>query len=452
MKMFGTIFTLWLALIATAAELTIIHTADTHGRLKATPEVKQAFEAEKSTNTILIDCGDTIQGTYEAMLDKGSAAVAALNELDFDVWVAGNHDMDYGAESYNARRHEFKGAALAGNWNVDGEQLPGWKLFELEGVRVAVIGLGRSDQALRSYHPDFTMETIEDAAALYRIMKEVRAAAPDVTVLARHAGDYDRTGNLWYLASAFPEIDLVLGGHTHKADPGSTACEVFYAQAGKHAECFGVVKIDYNEEAKKVEQISGKLVWLPVAAPEPDASKPVTTYPCNIVLPAKKSTKNLLCAIGADAMQNELAADAGFYGTTLKNAVFPQEVTEKSLFDMFPFEDEAVILPLSRAQFAAVIEEQIAQHRQSSYSPYFSGVKVIADANGKVVVIDPEKSQYRLALSSFAAVGGNGKFPVLAELSPRAERTKLTVRACVAKRIRRHRAIPVPAWLLPKNQ
>ena len=58
----------------------------------------------------------------------------------------------------------------------------------------------------------------------------------------------------------FPEIDLVLGGHTHRRFPGDKISQsTWYVQAGHAAQCLGGVKADFDKKTKKLKKISS---WL----------------------------------------------------------------------------------------------------------------------------------------------------------------------------------------------
>ncbi len=429
---------------AAATEITVLHTTDTHGRLAATPEVKAAFKENSTANTLYIDCGDAIQGNYAAFLDRGAATVAALNALGCNVWVAGNHDLDFGLGAFRERQKEFRGALLAGNWTLAGRREDAWKMFELNHIKIAVIGLARADQNERSYHPGYALASESEAAALRRIMPEVKAAGAEIVILARHAGNFDRVGNLWELASDFPEIDLVLGGHTHQSEPGTASSQAFYAQAGKHAESLGVVRIDFDDGSRKVAQLSGKLVSLPVLrSPRPE-TPPVAVLPVNVVLPERKSTVNMLAALGAEAMMAAAKSDAAVFGTKLKNTEFSSDVDEYELFEMFPFEDEVLTVDLSRDEFRRLLQEQLDAFRQSSYSPYVSGVSVVAGTDGKIAALVPDRDRYTVALSSFLGIGGNGDFPAASGFQSRDR--GLTVRDAVRNYLSANREIAVKPW------
>ncbi|MGE4301761.1 MAG: metallophosphoesterase [Victivallaceae bacterium] len=445
MRLFCHILLIVISGAAFATEITVLHTTDTHGRLAATPEVVAEFKENTTDYTLYIDCGDAIQGNYSACKDRGAAATAALNALGCNVWVTGNHDLDFGLGVFRERQKEFRGASLAGNWTIDGRREAAWKMFELNRVKVAVIGLARADQNERSYHPSYALASESEADALRRIMPEVKAAGADIVILARHAGNFDRVGNLWSLASEFPDIDLVLGGHTHQSEPGTTSSLAFYAQAGKHAESLGVIRIDFDDDARKVAQLSGKLVSLPQPAAARTETPPVATLPVNVVLPERKSTASMLAALGAKAMMAAAKSDAAVFGTKLKNTEFPAAIDEYELFDMFPFEDEVLILDLSRDEFIRLLQEQLDTFRKSSYSPYAAGVSVVAGTDGRITAITPDRPRYSVAVSSFLHIGGNGDFPVAAEFP--AKPCGLTVRGAARNYLSANREIAVKPWL-----
>ena len=81
-------------------KITILHTNDTHGRLKADDKVigidTVAAIKNNTENSILIDAGDTIHGLPFVTLSKGQDAVDLLNEAGYEYIVPGNHDFNYG--------------------------------------------------------------------------------------------------------------------------------------------------------------------------------------------------------------------------------------------------------------------------------------------------------------------------------------------------------------------
>ena len=102
-------------LIADDGKRTILQTSDSHGRINASAAVKAVYATYDSADSLIIDCGDTLQGTYSAMTDGGHDVIKSMNLLGYDVWVSGNHDLDYGEDVFLKRTAEFDGSVLCGN-------------------------------------------------------------------------------------------------------------------------------------------------------------------------------------------------------------------------------------------------------------------------------------------------------------------------------------------------
>ncbi|NLZ59957.1 MAG: hypothetical protein GX901_04770, partial [Lentisphaerae bacterium] len=56
--------------------------------------IKEQRSSLGAQRCLLIDCGDSIQGTLIGALSRGEAGMAALRALRYDVWVPGNHEFD----------------------------------------------------------------------------------------------------------------------------------------------------------------------------------------------------------------------------------------------------------------------------------------------------------------------------------------------------------------------
>src|SRR5438309_4513557 len=92
--------------------IVILHTCDLHGNVLPTEDyaghtnlgglarcatvIRQTREREK--NVLLLDAGDTLQGTAASYLSDGKVMVKILNLLRYDAWCWGNHELDWGLE------------------------------------------------------------------------------------------------------------------------------------------------------------------------------------------------------------------------------------------------------------------------------------------------------------------------------------------------------------------
>lgn len=103
---------LWVLLLPLGgAELNIFCTADLHGRAdnlaKLAPALRPGGE-----NALRIDVGDTVQGTLLSQFSDGKIIIESLNALNFDLWVPGNHDFEFGFDRFNELAKHFRGVVL----------------------------------------------------------------------------------------------------------------------------------------------------------------------------------------------------------------------------------------------------------------------------------------------------------------------------------------------------
>jgi len=92
----------------------LLYTSDTHGAMLSInyaynqpcdygmAKVSTLIQKQKRDNTVLIDCGDTIQGSplmvfhHHNASDCPSPVALVFNQLHYDYFIPGNHDFNYG--------------------------------------------------------------------------------------------------------------------------------------------------------------------------------------------------------------------------------------------------------------------------------------------------------------------------------------------------------------------
>ena len=127
---------------AWAGEVLILATADMHGAMENMIRLRAVIERERqraggADRVLLIDAGDTLQGSFLARYEAGMLPMAMLRALRYDFWVPGNHDC----EQTPWRFREFPGTVLGANWRSREFQPASWSMVLRNGIRVAVIGL-----------------------------------------------------------------------------------------------------------------------------------------------------------------------------------------------------------------------------------------------------------------------------------------------------------------------
>jgi len=217
--------------------LTVVYVADLHAQLEPHPERfwrdgKERLETagglarvaaaideireERGGEVLVLDAGDTLQGSAPAALTQGRAVVPALNLVGFDGAVPGNWEVAYGVPVMEARTAETKHPWFAANVRdaATGERLfDPWIVRDVGGVRVAVIGYTDPDVPLRqppAYSRGITYDGPEELPALVRRAREEQHA--DVVLLATHVG----LSKAVDLAAKVPGVDVHLSADTHE--------------------------------------------------------------------------------------------------------------------------------------------------------------------------------------------------------------------------------------------
>lgn len=223
--------------------------SDAKGNAKGLSRVStlvNQVRAEKGRrNTLLIDAGDTIQGTpltyYYAKVDpitaKGGPVhpmAAAMNAIGYDAVALGNHEFNYGIETLRKFEEQCDFPLLGAN-ALDAKTLkPAFppyfiKRFCVPGapdVKVAVLGLTNPGIAIwdKAYvEGKMVFPGLEEQAAKW--VPKLRSMGADVVVVSAHSGSSGTSSygdQLPYIensaalvAQQVPGIDAILVGHAH---------------------------------------------------------------------------------------------------------------------------------------------------------------------------------------------------------------------------------------------
>ncbi|MFD8482484.1 bifunctional metallophosphatase/5'-nucleotidase [Kitasatospora sp. NPDC059673] len=216
------------------------------GLAKISTLVEQVRAEKGRGHTLLIDAGDTIQGTqlsyYYARVEPitGKRAprhpmAAAMNAIGYDAAALGNHEFNYGIPLLRAYQEQLNFPLLGANaLNAKDEKpaFPPYVIRELHlghgrPIRVGILGLTNPGIAIwdkANVQGKLTFPGIPEVAAKW--VPKLRAAGADVVVVSAHTGVDDPSSwgdQLPYaenagaaMAATVPGIDAVLVGHAHK--------------------------------------------------------------------------------------------------------------------------------------------------------------------------------------------------------------------------------------------
>ena len=255
----------------------IYHTNDTHGYLNGDGEeiVGIALAAglkESTPNSILVDAGDATQGLPLASLTKGADVIELMNLAGYDLMTPGNHEFDFGTETFlsNAQKADFP--VLAANIYRNGSPLLKdvqedssgcHAVLEQNGVRIGFFGLTTADTA-SSTNPagikdlEFRDE-IETAKTEINHLKEEGA---DVIVAMCHMGNMDASCTSADLADAMTgeyqdKIDIIIDGHSHTVENEETN-GILIVQTGSGMAGIGKLTLEVRgDEVSASEELLG---------------------------------------------------------------------------------------------------------------------------------------------------------------------------------------------------
>ncbi|MGC2857122.1 thiosulfohydrolase SoxB [Novispirillum sp. DQ9] len=233
----------------------------------------KAIRAQRPDNTLLIDCGDTWQGSYTSLESRGEDMVRVMNALGVDVMTA-HWEFTYGAERVKELVEKLNFPFLCANVRDTTWEEPVFEdtaFFERGGVKVAVIGQAFPYTPVanpRHMIPDWSFGIRDDA--MQERVDAARAEGAELVVVASHNGfDVDRK-----MAGRVKGIDVLLTGHTHDALPDVVRVgDTLLVASGSHGKF--LARLDVKVENKKVVAHSFRLipVFSDVIAADPEMAK-----------------------------------------------------------------------------------------------------------------------------------------------------------------------------------
>ena len=160
------------AAFAGSGTVTLIQTGDIHGHLVPRPnlrsdavghsmeggvarmytiikDLRKEATINKVNTSLLLNTGDTVQGSGEALFSRGQAMIDVLNSFGFVAHAPGNWDFLYGPARFE---ETFKGSATAkplANWNALASNLYYTNQFD----DTAVCGITATDPATGAVRP-----------------------------------------------------------------------------------------------------------------------------------------------------------------------------------------------------------------------------------------------------------------------------------------------------------
>ncbi len=228
---------------------------DRGGLTRVSSVVKQI--REENPNTMLIDCGDLIQGnSMDVFLNRDKfPATEVVNYMGYEILNMGNHEFNFGMETLINIISNYKGVPMMGNlYKENGYRaLNGYYIKHFGKIKIGFISLNtpmvRHFEEKRGNLKGYQVTDAD--IELEKLLEEI----PEVDALIGvfHMGDTNEnniantgTMDLLYNVKRAERIDAVIGGHMHRIIHGKKINQAVFTQPGKGGE--GLIRIDLEFE------------------------------------------------------------------------------------------------------------------------------------------------------------------------------------------------------------
>ncbi len=306
------------------------------GGLDHTSTLIKAIRAEKGEDKVLLlDGGDTWQGSYTSLKTQGSDMVEAMKFLGTNAMV-GHWEFTFGQKRLKELVKKMGYPFLGGNvfdteW--DEPVFESTSFFERGGVNIAVIGqhfpytpIANPSYMVKGWSFGIRPEVIQK-----NVDKAKKNGAEIIVLLSHNGFDVDQK-----IASMINGIDVILTGHTHDAIPKAIKIKnTLLLSSGSHGKYLG--RIDLKVKNGRVVDSSSNLipVFSDVISPDKEMTRLINKVrapyekECNRIVGHTESLlyrrgnfngtwDNIICDTIIQERDTEISLSPGFrWGTTI---------------------------------------------------------------------------------------------------------------------------------------
>ena len=433
--------------------VSILHTTDLHGHILPTNAYSGMDDVggfarcatqirawrKENPNSLLVDIGDLYQGTATSYHNEGKLFVDLLGNFEYDAWVLGNHDFDWGPTTLENNIRASKTPILTANLTGAPEKVIPWKMAESNGFKIALIGL--ITPGLPYWLMPETLGGIlpeETVPALKKSIAQAKSAKADAIVVLGHFGhrkEDDFANPLRETIDKAPGVDAFIGGHTHVRIPSLEIGDTLFTQAGyfgincgkldltfdknsrkliaKTAETAymngeieldpGVINLSQPELKAAAEQLARKLTTLEKPITGKGRDSPLARFLCETFSSALKRTGN--------------PVDAVFHGTFGTPEIPAGDVTVANAWKILPYENTFITATITTAQLLEILAEDRKTYSDRTLWPFETvwdkrvPVRLLKNGNE----LDPEKP-ITVAFNSYDSQSGGKDLMRLREI------------------------------------
>ena len=302
-KLLCSLFALSAVSTAMAQEVNIklLGTSDIHGRVVpwsygADVEDKSGSYAQIATyvkdvrknnkNVVLVEVGDAIQDNQVDVFAKDKKYYKdhpipkVLNEMNYDIFVLGNHEFNFGMKVLDEILKDIKAKKLTANFyhkKNDKRYIDATTIIEKDGVKLGIIGLSTPMSA--KFEEDtgnlkdmkFTSPTEEARTQV----EKLKAKGVDAIIAVTHMGIENENNipdtGMRDVINAVDGIDVVIAGHMHKDVPSETIKNTLITEPHRYGTVVSEVDLTFDiNDKKEVKLVKKESKTVPVKTLEAD--------------------------------------------------------------------------------------------------------------------------------------------------------------------------------------
>lgn len=435
----------------------VMETTDMHGHIAETQgraddeitwnlaaiaqDVQEARENSTYADVLLLDGGDIYQGPPISNQLMGDPLKAAMEVMDYDAVVLGNHEFDWDVTTYAADSSGTMPPYSFGTYQGDSDiPVLACNLYDAgtdrrvnftrdyttvvkAGHKVAVIG----------WIPDYSRSIMASKIAPYFIdkdlgrfrdrVKEINAAEkPDITVVVTHNSPSYVAGKL-----DKDEVQLVCGGHSHKMSAGTARSGVAYIQGGAFAKGYAEADILVNKATGEVKVENLKKTELSGDLTDTGSNTNLDPAVLAISRAAWEEIRGSMEEVLGRA--DRIPQDRGNFITSvmldvtagldtriaftnnggIRDSFRSRDITAGDIYAICPFGNRLLTYELKGSQLAEAIREG-----ECCSGARVTGGKVVFDDG---TTADPDRT-YRVCVNEFCATGRNSIYKDMTPVQP----------------------------------
>ncbi len=261
--------------VAGEVPITILHTNDLHQHLEPLPRIAGYVAEYKRDhpNTVFVDAGDYFdRGSSLVPMTLGEAMYGAMSRMGYDMCIMGNHDWAYGGQRMFELIEKHPMPMLGTNLATTKPSMPAnWFrtiVKEFNGIRVGFLGITLDTYGKNPRRrPNIYVLDVRKETA--KAVGELKRAKVDLIVAVTHLGFKKMKHEIQTgvrcpsdvdLVKANPDIDVVVGGHSHSLLPEKVTRQLYketgaiIVQGGASGRWVGRLTLVVDDETRRIER------------------------------------------------------------------------------------------------------------------------------------------------------------------------------------------------------